>query len=834
MKKLSLKNKLILSFLIAGLVPATIIGVLSFKNSSKSLEVEIKEKLVAIRESKSFQVEDMITIMKTQVKDLAESGLTTGAYINLKEGYNLYSQEVYDADAYQAKLDLESYYTKGFIKDFNAKNTYQLDAKKISGTLSDNSLLLQRDFVLRNSHPIGEKYKQMSAGESSYSKAHSKFHADFLKYSKNYNYYDIFIVDAETNTIIYSTYKEGDFAANLSNELYKNSPISKAYFASLKNHDKAIITDIQKYWPSFNAPAQFVAHSIKLDGQIVGSLIFQVPVDKYNTITTGNFNWKNHGLGMTGENVILGSDLVERSISRSLHEDKLGFSKKLASINYNKDDLQFIETQGTTALAYKMGSENISNAVKAATPAVLYYTDMFNKEQIAAVQKINVDELSWFVISKISKEEAYESVVLLRNLMLTIVGVSAVVIILFSLTLSTTLANKITAIGVKLKDGASNVLGSSTSIAEGSTELSTTTDQLAASVQETSSSISEISAMVTRSSESAQKASKLSQESREKANQGKMSVAEVKRIIELIHQSNEDVVKGVDTNNEKIEDINKVIQEIADKTKVINDIVFQTKLLSFNASVEAARAGEQGKGFAVVAEEVGNLASMSGKAAADIGLLLEDSTQKVSHIVQSSKEQMERILVSAKKNVEDGIEKSSECESILDEVLNSFEVVDQSVTEIARSSGEQAQGVHEITQAIQEIDTATQQNSEVAGQSSVRAEELRAQSDILSNIVLDMEEIVHGTRDTKIIDKRKEKSRPSKREEKKKPDLKLLKKSVDTSSRKVEKVEERKVVERKEENIAPISKSAPKESTSNTALINGIPSADDDRFEDII
>jgi len=106
-KKLSLKNKLILSFLIAGLVPATIIGVLSFNNSSESLESEIKEKLVAIRESKSFQVEDMIKIMKTQVKDLAESGLATGAYINLKEGYNLYAQESYNADAYQAKLDLE-------------------------------------------------------------------------------------------------------------------------------------------------------------------------------------------------------------------------------------------------------------------------------------------------------------------------------------------------------------------------------------------------------------------------------------------------------------------------------------------------------------------------------------------------------------------------------------------------------------------------------------------------------------------------------------------------------------------------------------------------------
>ena len=60
------------------------------------------------------------------------------------------------------------------------------------------------------------------------------------------------------------------------------------------------------------------------------------------------------------------------------------------------------------------------------------------------------------------------------------------------------------------------------------------------------------------------------------------------------------------------------MEQIKDKVNIINDIVFQTKLLSFNASVEAARAGENGKGFAVVAEEVGNLASVSGKAANEI------------------------------------------------------------------------------------------------------------------------------------------------------------------------------------------------------------------------
>ncbi|GEM_PF-388921 len=818
MKSLTLKNKLILSFLMAGLIPALIIGIISLNYSSSSLENEIKQKLVAIRESKAYQIQDMITIMKTQVRDLAESGLATGAYINLKKGYDNYQDEIFDGDAYKAKEDIESFYNNSLIKSYNIKNKDPLNSTYITSSLSDTSLLLQRDFIVNNTNKVGEKQKLMSANSSSYSTAHGQFHNDFLKYAKNYNYYDIFIVDAKTDNVIYTTYKESDFGANLKHDNFKNTPLAEVYLQSLKYKNKVAITDIEKYWPSQNAPSQFIAHSIKIDGEVIGSLIFQVPVDKYNSIITNMFNWQDHGLGKTGENVLIGNDLYERTISRELHENREKFIKKLNANNYNADDIHYIKNQNTSALSYQFKSDFLENQVKSDKSAVVHYIDQFGQEQIGAIQKVEEDSFSWYVLSKITRDEAYSSIEVLKNIMYVIMGISALAIIIFSFTLSTKLSNRISMIGSKLKKGADNVLQSSTSIAEGSTELSTTTDQLAASVQETSSSISEISAMITRSSESAEKASKLSQESRDKANRGKSSVAEVKKIIEMIHKSNEDVVQGVDNNNEKIEDINKVIQEIADKTKVINDIVFQTKLLSFNASVEAARAGDQGKGFAVVAEEVGNLASMSGKAAAEIGVLLDDSTHKVSNIVKSSKEHMEKILVSAKKNVEDGIHKSGECESILDDVLNSFEIVDQSVTEIARSAGEQAQGVHEITQAIQEIDSATQQNSDVASESSIRAEDLKNQSDSLSTIVLDMEGIVHGSHSNKekVVAKKKVKAKAKAKA--KSPDLKLIKKEVKAQAPQTVKKEEIK----------------PSEKKGNPTTISGIPSADDDRFEDII
>ncbi len=798
MKNSSLKKKLILSLTLAGLLPALIISYLAYDKSSNSLHDEVKSKLVAVRESKTFELEELIKLMETQVKDLGGSGLTSGAYNALNEGYNNLENDYKDQDLNKLRTELVKYYTANFIEEYNKTNEKKLSSQDLVNALSNKAVYLQTTFIRNNSNPVGQKYKENKPDNSSYSLAHEKFNRDFVKYLMNYGYYDIFIVDSATSNIIYTVHKEIDLGQNIKSSSLKQTPLFSAYEDAIKDPSKSHITKMDKYWPSFNAPAQFVSQAIVIDGKVTGALIYQVPVGKYNEILTGKFNWKEQGLGDTGENYIIGGDFKMRSIARGLHSNQSDYISKLKDLNYSQGDLDYIANQKTSALTVTVKGEFIQDHVKNNKSGVFEHKDFVGSDVITAIQKIKIDELDWYFISEMDIAEALKGIYALKNLMLAIVGISAVAIAFFAFTLATTLSNKIVTISNHLKEGAGSVLDSSTKIAEGATELSSTTDELAASVQETSSSVAEISAMVTRSSESAALASKLSQDSREKAVQGKESVREVKGVIQLIHKSNEDVVSGVNDNNAKIEEINRVIQEIADKTKVINDIVFQTKLLSFNASVEAARAGEQGKGFAVVAEEVGNLATMSGKAASEIGVLLDESTSKVKQIVDSSKAQMEKILEGAKSNVENGIRKSTECEDILDEVLKSFEIVNDTVKEIASSANEQAAGVQEITQAIQEIDTATQQNSIVAGESSVRAEDLKLQSDNLSMIVRDMEIIVYGDSSTNA----------------KRATTEVRKKHVSNQPSEKKKLSVEKI----------------KQKSSSTE----VPSSDDDRFEDIV
>lgn len=286
-----------------------------------------------------------------------------------------------------------------------------------------------------------------------------------------------------------------------------------------------------------------------------------------------------------------------------------------------------------------------------------------------------------------------------------------------------------------LSKTADEVAFMSSEIASTSAHISSGAVEQASALEETSASMEEMSAMVSRNSEGADRSRGLANQSQNTAEQGKNVVQEMIHSINEIDKSNAQIMNQIEDSNRQISDIVQIIAEIGNKTKVINEIVFQTKLLSFNASVEAARAGEQGKGFAVVAEEVGNLARMSGNAAADITQMLDSSLYKVEGIVNETKSKVEVLIKVGKEKVEKGTEVARECEAVLHEIVQNVQSVSAMVEQIAEGSHEQSKGVSEINKALVQLNTITQQNTGAAQESSFAAEKLSSQADLLRQIV---------------------------------------------------------------------------------------------------
>jgi len=250
-----------------------------------------------------------------------------------------------------------------------------------------------------------------------------------------------------------------------------------------------------------------------------------------------------------------------------------------------------------------------------------------------------------------------------------------------------------------LDDGASQVTAAAGQVSAASQSLAEGASEQAASLEETSSSLEEMASMAKRNSESVQQAKELSTQTRIAADTGTNDMQEMKRAMDAIKVSSDDVAKII---------------------KTIDEIAFQTNILALNAAVEAARAGEAGAGFAVVADEVRNLAQRSAQSAKETATKIEEAITKSVYGVQIS----EKVATS------------------LNAIAEKTRKVDAIVAEIATASNEQRQGVDQVNLAVGQMDKVTQSNASNAEETASAAEELNAQAISLKEAVADLSKLV--------------------------------------------------------------------------------------------
>jgi methyl-accepting chemotaxis protein len=229
-------------------------------------------------------------------------------------------------------------------------------------------------------------------------------------------------------------------------------------------------------------------------------------------------------------------------------------------------------------------------------------------------------------------------------------------------------------------------------VAAGSLDLSERTEQQASSLEETAASMEELAATVRSNAENAKQVNEVAGGARGAADRGgKVAVDAV------------EAMRRIEASSQKISDIIGVIEEIA----------FQTNLLALNAAVEAARAGDAGRGFAVVAQEVRTLAQRSAQASKEIKALIIDSNTQVRG----------------------GVELVGAAGTALSDIVAGVSRVADLVSEIARATAEQANGLDEVNSAVAQMDEMTQKNAALVEESSAAARSLEGKSHDLESLI---------------------------------------------------------------------------------------------------
>ncbi|MDO6592006.1 hypothetical protein DS901_00280 [Loktanella sp. D2R18] len=192
---------------------------------------------------------------------------------------------------------------------FDALKGFHSGWEAFDGTAQET---LQQLYVFNNPYPAGEKDQLRDAADgSAWSETHAEFHETFHSFQHEREYYDVFLFDLEGN-LVYSVFKELDFATNFRSGEYSNSDLGAAFQkATSMPHGEVYVTDFAAYAPSNEAPAKFVAAPVfDTDGTRLGVVALQLPADKIGHIISDS-----EVLGETGQIYAVGEDGTARSSS---------------------------------------------------------------------------------------------------------------------------------------------------------------------------------------------------------------------------------------------------------------------------------------------------------------------------------------------------------------------------------------------------------------------------------------------------------------------------------------------------------------------------------------
>ncbi len=437
---------------------------------------------------------------------------------------------------------------------------------------------------------------------------------------------------------------------------------------------------------------------------------------------------------------VISTDDLEIAIDQ-VRSVTLDLSGDIATVGVLKDDAAKIDANLKSTRAsleqYFAALKSKSNSADASSAALKALSEL--ESNVKDVEQKLADGASeaFNLVCKIEKYTAYSAIFLLL-----IIGLS----LFFSYTMSRNVIERFNSVMNEVKSVTTNLSTESANLVRQSSVLSSGATEGAAALQETVATLEEISEMAARTTERINQSTNASTENLSTAEHGRTKADQASKGMHSMQRSIQSFSNEVIDQTERLNEVVKIIGEIAGKTKIINDIVFQTKMLSFNASIESARAGEHGRGFAVVAEEIGNLATMSGSASKEIGMLVESSVEAVTTLVDGSKKKIQDLSANANRETVDASQRMEASSTSLASITEGARTVCDLNQEILAAAHEQAQGIRNISTAMNQLNMTISSNANSAANSADVALKFEKLAAVLNENIAGLEVEIFGNK----------------------------------------------------------------------------------------
>ncbi|WP_110429721.1 methyl-accepting chemotaxis protein [Glaciecola sp. KUL10] len=677
---MKIKTKMILGGALLAVFPLMVgslfIGSVATDLGRTSLEHDSKQSLIAIRDITASQITNYFQNIEYQAQTLSENLMVIEATSEFTEAFNAYSSQIESIDDSSLDESLNEFYLNEFGSKFKRLNpSDNLVATSLNENLAQNKKRLQYDYISANPQALGEKHLLASAENGSdYSKLHAKYHPFFKGFIERFGFYDLFLVDISSGNIVYSVFKELDYATSMKTGPYADSGIAEAFRLSEDASDPSFtgLTDFAPYLPSYNSPASFISSPIFDGDRKVGVIILQMPIDKINEIMTYGGNWEASGLGASGETYLVGQDFTMRSDGRFLIEDKQSYLRLMKQVGLSEDIINSLDNKETTIGLQPVKSKGTQAAIDGKAGFDIF-PDYRGIDVLSAYKPIEINGLRWAIMSEIDAEEAFSPI---KNL-IDKVSQTAVLIGLIAILLGPFAAfllskavigplkelhdtmldmvegdgdltfrikiqnnNEISDVSSKfnqfiayLDSTFSDLIASAMRLIPMSQELADGNELIINAANAQNKQISVMRDRLYRASESSDQVRDESNLIFDDAKEGARGVVDGLKAFGETETHVNQLDSIISDTSDSIDSLKGESDNIVTVIDVINGIAEQTNLLALNAAIEAARAGEAGRGFAVVADEVRALASRTRESTLEVSSMVDAIQSKTDMVV---------------------------------------------------------------------------------------------------------------------------------------------------------------------------------------------------------
>ena len=416
----------------------------------------LHERLSSAVGAREAEINDYLGQVVSSLEVVGSGSMAIEGVQQFAAGYDELDQLTFD-DIDAERLELAGFYLDEFVPILEEVRGVPVDVLDVSSGLDAAAVYLQAAYIARSPLPIDEKRLLTDAEDgSSWTEVHKALHPLFRASADRLGFADLYLIEPENKTIVYSSNKKIDFGTSLEDGPHSGTALANLVKRVVSSGEAGAVdgVDFATYTPGFDNPTAFAATPLFDGDTLVGVLAASLSDDTIDEIMTRD--WRAGRLGETGEIFLVGSDARMRSNSRAFLEDPEAYLARVEEIgSATAEERNQMAALGTTVLFQDVDSPAVRAALQGES-GIVSDTSYLGEEVYTAYRSVGSEAFRWAILVQQDRAAVDEPVsdYVRGNLLLTTVIVIALTF--FAVAWASSFVNPLRAMSsalARIKDG---------------------------------------------------------------------------------------------------------------------------------------------------------------------------------------------------------------------------------------------------------------------------------------------------------------------------------------------------------------------------------------------